>query len=128
MATKTAATTNTAKATKVFLLIHLRDGDEATQKTCGVYSTEELAAAAADRLRKKPGFRRYPDGFEINPYQLDRDCWGEGFGFDEEFAAQAAALQTPATPLERPLESDAAPSTGGTAHARDAGGSGLNSP
>lgn len=114
MATKIAAGTNTIHTTKVFLLIHLRDGDEATLKTCGVYSTEELAAAAADRLRKKPGFRRYPEGFEINPYQLDRDCWGEGFGFDEEFAAQAAAPRTAPSPLERPLASDAARAPNGS--------------
>ena len=26
-----------------------------------------------------PGFRRYPDGFVIDEYQVDEDKWTEGF-------------------------------------------------
>jgi homoserine kinase type II len=46
-----------------------------------VYRTEEAARAAIGRLIPQPGFRKYPDGFEIDGYELDKDNWAEGFGF-----------------------------------------------
>mgnify|MGYP003581344561 CR=1 FL=1 len=54
----------------------MRDEDV---KTIGVYSTRDNAAAAIQRFRGRPGFRDYPDGFQIDEYPLDRDHWGEGF-------------------------------------------------
>lgn len=51
--------------------------DEA--KFIGVYSTKRRAQAAVRRLRLQPGFRRYPKGFHISDYPVDRDYWQEGF-------------------------------------------------
>ena len=34
---------------------------------------------AIDRLRNKPGFSNHPDGFCIDPYELDEDNWESGF-------------------------------------------------
>ena len=69
----------------VYLLQHVIDNeaadDEPNIKLIGVYSTEHLAEIAIDRLRKQPGFRDYPLGFEIVPQQLNHDGWKEGFGF-----------------------------------------------
>jgi homoserine kinase type II len=64
----------------VFLLWHVRkvEGNE-DELLIGVYSTEEEATAATERLKGKPGFVDYPDGFQIHPHRLNRDSWTEGF-------------------------------------------------
>ena len=48
-------------------------------KLIGVYATQADAEAAVDRLRDQPGFRDWPNGFSINPYELGRDGWTGGF-------------------------------------------------
>jgi len=53
------------------------DRDEA--KLIGVYSTREQAELAIGRLKKMPGFRDHPEGFNIDAYTLDQDSWQEGF-------------------------------------------------
>jgi hypothetical protein len=69
---------------RVFLAWHTRvDSESEDSKLLGVYSSEEAARAAVARLRDKPGFRSYPDGFEVSEYEVDRDTWTEGFGFNE---------------------------------------------
>jgi hypothetical protein len=45
----------------------------------GVYSTREKAEAGLSQLRDKPGFRDYPNGFEIARGTLDRTSMTEGF-------------------------------------------------
>ena len=45
----------------------------------GVYQTESSARTTIERLRIKPGFADYPEGFQIHPRELDRDSWTEGF-------------------------------------------------
>ena len=45
----------------------------------GVYETEEDARAAIERLKGKPGFVDFPEGFQINQYELGRDGWVDGF-------------------------------------------------
>lgn len=40
----------------------------------GVYSTEANAKAAIERSKKLPGFRDYPDSFEINEQIVDGSC------------------------------------------------------
>ena len=52
---------------------------EERAKLIGVYSSKERAEQAIERLKKKPGFRDYPDGFLIDCYELDQDNWTEGF-------------------------------------------------
>jgi homoserine kinase type II len=64
----------------VYLLQHVRSDDEDSCKTIGIYSSDEEARAAIVRLRDKPGFRDYPEGFSIGPYPLNKDHWVDGFG------------------------------------------------
>ena len=67
----------------VFLLWHVREvenGDE-DELFIGAYTTEQEAKAAIDRLKGKPGFVDYPNGFQIHPAELNRDGWTEGFIF-----------------------------------------------
>lgn len=69
----------------VFLLWHSRAGrdDRTDDKLVGVYSTRAEAEAAIARKLSFEGFRDFPDGFLIDPYELDRDAWSEGFISDE---------------------------------------------
>lgn len=45
----------------------------------GVYSSNENAENAVERLKLQPGFCDTGDGFSIDPYTLDQDNWTEGF-------------------------------------------------
>jgi hypothetical protein len=66
---------------EVFLVqhVHILDDGEEDVKTIGVYSTREAAQQAVDRVRLQPGFRDAPDGFSVDLYWLDQDCWEDGF-------------------------------------------------
>jgi len=64
----------------VFLLWYVLEGSaDDDELLIGVYTTELEATAAIERLKGKPGFVYYPDGFQIHPYSLNRDGWTEGF-------------------------------------------------
>ena len=69
--------------TVLFMLWHSYqpdpDIDHDEEKFIGIYSTEEKAKAAMERVRTQPGFRDYPDGFEIHPQRVDATGWDEGF-------------------------------------------------
>lgn len=69
---------------QVNLLWFVRENDagEDTELLIGVYSSEAAARAAIERLKDKPGFAQHPAGFQIHPYQLDRDSWTDGFVVD----------------------------------------------
>lgn len=69
----------------VYVLHHVREDDEYGDdaKLIGVYRTEAKATAAIERLISQPGFRDYPQGFEIDSYELDEDNWTEGFGVSD---------------------------------------------
>ena len=65
----------------VYLLEHLRVSDDAEHnKTIGIYSSEDAAKAAVDLLKRKPGFADYPEGFNIDRYEVDKTFWESGFG------------------------------------------------
>jgi SPOR domain len=66
----------------VHMLWFRREGLDEADIFIGPYSSEEQAKAAIERLRHKQGFVDFPQGFEINPYELDHDHWEEGFKFD----------------------------------------------
>ncbi len=69
--------------TKVYVVWHYDQEtleDEEHEKLIGAYSTEQLAQEAIERLRDKPGFRDFPERWEIIDMVLDRVTdWAEGF-------------------------------------------------
>jgi hypothetical protein len=68
----------------VFLLWYVQAPDTADEDELliGVYSTEEEANMAIERLKGKPGFVDALNGFQIHPYKINRDSWTEGFILD----------------------------------------------
>lgn len=70
----------------VYKLYHIREKEDGNddEKLIGIYTTEEKAKAAIQRVIGKPGFRDHPDGFQIFDHLLDRDGWTEGFISSEE--------------------------------------------
>ena len=69
------------KAERVFVVQHVHELTEDNEdvKFIGVYSSRQNAQAAVRRLRRQPGFSAVPDGFSIDPYEIDTDHWAEGF-------------------------------------------------
>jgi hypothetical protein len=70
-----------APQVEAFLVEHvhvLEDGEESV-KTIGIYSTRRAAQLAVERLCLQPGFRDTPEGFNIDLYWLDQDCWQDGY-------------------------------------------------
>jgi len=67
--------------TTVFVVQHSYEDDAGCEevKLIGVYSSESAAKAAIQRLQKQPGFRDRPDGFHIDPYDMDKDHWQDGY-------------------------------------------------
>lgn len=64
----------------VFVLQHsyeLEDREEV--KFIGVYSTEQEAQKAINRLAKENGFKDKIDGFCIDEYKINQDHWTSGF-------------------------------------------------
>ncbi len=66
---------------KVFVVQHVRTQVDGTEdvKFIGVYSSELHAQGAIRRLREIAGFRNHRDGFVVDPYEVDKDHWTEGF-------------------------------------------------
>lgn len=48
-------------------------------KLLGIYSTRGKAKSAINYYITLPGFKDYPDGFYINEYELDKNCYKSGF-------------------------------------------------
>jgi hypothetical protein len=65
----------------VYLLWHSHPtgANENNDKLIGVYSSEDKAKSAQERLAKQPGFKDYVEGFEIAKRTLDKDSWIEGY-------------------------------------------------
>lgn len=65
----------------VFLLHHVRELSAGREdvKLIGVFSTEEKARAAFERLKRQPGFCESVSGFQVNRYIIDQVEWAEGF-------------------------------------------------
>lgn len=66
---------------RVYVLqhVHKLEVDNEDVKLIGVYSTEDQAITAIERMISLPGFRKAPDGFHIDGYELDQDHWTEGY-------------------------------------------------
>jgi hypothetical protein len=66
----------------VYLLYHLRkeNPDSDTQLLLiGAYRSQDDAKAAIERLKGKPGFAKFPEGFEYQAYALNVENWSDGF-------------------------------------------------
>jgi hypothetical protein len=65
----------------VYLLwfVQQSNEEEDTELLIGVYSSEADAKAATARLKERPGFIKFQEGFQIHEYELGRDHWTEGF-------------------------------------------------
>lgn len=69
---------------QIFLLHHTYGESESeTYKLLGAFSSREQAQAAIAHYLNLPGFRDYPDSYEISDYVIGRLHWPEGFGFDQ---------------------------------------------
>jgi len=55
------------------------EGEEDIELLIGVYSSQAEAQIAIERVKEKPGFAEFQEGFQICPYKLDHDHWEEGF-------------------------------------------------
>ena len=66
---------------RVYLLWFVQERPEAEdiELLIGAYESEADASAAIERLKAKPGFVDFPEGFQIHPCQLGRDGWADGF-------------------------------------------------
>jgi homoserine kinase type II len=66
---------------KIFIVWHIRTTVEEDDeiKFIGGYSSGQAAEDAIDRLKNKPGFRDYPEGFLVDAYEVGKDHWAEGF-------------------------------------------------
>jgi homoserine kinase type II len=67
--------------TNVYVLWHYRTDERGCDhdKMLGIYTTRAKAEEGLALLRDKPGFRDYPDGFEILEGELDTTGLLEGF-------------------------------------------------
>jgi hypothetical protein len=72
-------------STEVYLLWFVKEmptGMEDIELLIGVYSSNEEAKAAIARVKDEKGFSEFQEGFQIHPYQLDRDSWTKGYIID----------------------------------------------
>lgn len=81
----------------VYALWFVRERSEADdiELLIGIYETEADAKIASERLKTKPGFVDFPEGFQIHPYPVGRTGCEEGY-------VQTDSPQTHA-PLEAPF-------------------------
>ena len=69
---------------------------EDTELHIGIYATEADAEEAIGRLRDQPGFRDFPEGFNIYPVTLGTTGWQEGFATAFTPAKERDATDRPA--------------------------------
>ena len=63
-----------------------REQEEDIELLIGVYQSAQDANAAIGRLQYKPGFVDFPQGFEIESCEINRDHWTDGFRIDNLLA------------------------------------------
>jgi homoserine kinase type II len=70
---------------KVHLLWFVKEmpeGIDDAELLIGVYSSEEEAKAAIERVKNERGFVEFQEGFQVHSYEINRDHWTEGFIVD----------------------------------------------
>jgi homoserine kinase type II len=66
----------------IYLLwfVQEREQGEDTELLIGAFRTEDSAKDVIEQLKSQPGFRDYPEGFQVHPYELDKIAsWSQGF-------------------------------------------------
>ncbi len=66
----------------LWFVSEMPEGEKDVELLIGVYSSENEARAAIERIKGKRGFADSPEGFQICPYELNHDHWTEGFRMD----------------------------------------------
>jgi hypothetical protein len=69
---------------------------EDTELHIGIYETNADAVEAVSRLRDQPGFRDFPEGFNVYPVTLGLTGWQEGFATVFMSAKECGATDGPA--------------------------------
>ena len=62
----------------LWFVVQEKDQDN-NELLVGAYEGELSAQKAIERLRSKPVFADYPQGFQVHVRQLGQDSWTEGF-------------------------------------------------
>lgn len=70
------------KSAYLLWFVQEREGVDDCELLIGVYSSEDAAKKAIERVKGQKGFSDFPEGFQICPYELDKDHWTEGFIVD----------------------------------------------
>jgi hypothetical protein len=66
---------------KVFIVQHEYERNGCDHfKHIGVFFNRDEAETAVDKLRNLPGFKSWPNGFEISEVIVGEYGWKEGFG------------------------------------------------
>lgn len=68
-----------SRSVQLLWFVREREDGEDIELLIGVYGTERDASAAIGRLRDKPGFADFPQGFVTARYDINEDHWTEGF-------------------------------------------------
>ena len=65
----------------VFLLEHIAGQGTLNEdvKTIGIFSSDEKAQSAIERLKVVDGFSAFPEAFIVSRKRLDQISWEEGF-------------------------------------------------
>lgn len=70
---------------KVFIVQHEYEKNGCDHlKHIGVFFTRDEAESAVDKLSALPGFKSWPNGFEISEAIVGEYGWKEGFGASEK--------------------------------------------
>jgi len=58
---------------------HVISAENEDVKLIGAFSSKENASRVIKRYKQLPGFREAKKGFYIDKYQIDEECWSEGY-------------------------------------------------
>jgi hypothetical protein len=68
-----------AEAVYLLWFVKEREDDCDIELLIGVYTSEHDAHLAIERLKNKPGFVSFPQGFQIHRAEVGRTGWEDGY-------------------------------------------------
>ena len=68
-------------AESVYLLWFVKEREDQCdiELLIGIYSSEQDAHLVIERLKNKPGFVNFPEGFQIHRNEVGRTGWEDGY-------------------------------------------------